>query len=180
MKRQSLSKKARFEVFKRDAFTCQYCGNKPPSVILEVDHIKPVASGGCNDVDNLVTACFDCNRGKGARTLDLTPDTIELKMEIQKEKADQLKQYEKMLSAKKAVVTRKVNKLNKKYISLNGNKFKFSESFKLSAATFLSKLTYQEVESSLELAFQKINDPEKVLTYFCGICWNKIRGDHNG
>lgn len=68
-KRKSLSKKIRFEVFKRDSFTCQYCGKRAPDVILEVDHIHPVADGGTNDVMNLVTSCHDCNAGKGARLL---------------------------------------------------------------------------------------------------------------
>lgn len=31
----------RFEVFKRDNFTCRYCGQAPPTAILEVDHIIP-------------------------------------------------------------------------------------------------------------------------------------------
>lgn len=48
-KRKSISKKLRFEVFKRDSFTCQYCGKMAPDVVLEVDHINPVASGGENN-----------------------------------------------------------------------------------------------------------------------------------
>lgn len=68
--RKSISKTVRFEVFKRDAFTCQYCGAKAPEVILHCDHINPVALGGQNDILNLVTACSDCNGGKGARRID--------------------------------------------------------------------------------------------------------------
>lgn len=68
-KRKSISKKDRFEVFKRDSFTCQYCGAKAPDVVLEVDHIKPVALGGDNSVMNLVTSCAPCNSGKGAREI---------------------------------------------------------------------------------------------------------------
>lgn len=67
--RVSLSKKLRFEVFKRDSFTCQYCGQRAPAVVLHCDHIKPVAEGGTTDILNLVTSCQDCNLGKGARTL---------------------------------------------------------------------------------------------------------------
>ncbi len=67
--RKSLSKKLRFEVFKRDAFTCQYCGQKAPDVVLHVDHISPVSKGGRNDLLNLITACEGCNSGKGAREL---------------------------------------------------------------------------------------------------------------
>lgn len=69
-----LSKRTRFEVFKRDGFTCQYCGQTPPTVILEVDHINPRANGGTDVVINLITACFDCNRGKADKKLgDIHP-----------------------------------------------------------------------------------------------------------
>lgn len=69
-KRKSISKKIRFEVFKRDSFKCQYCGKSSPDVVLEVDHIKPVSEGGSNEITNLLTACFDCNRGKTNILLD--------------------------------------------------------------------------------------------------------------
>lgn len=67
MERKPLPKKVRFEVLKRDRFTCQYCGRKAPDVVLHVDHIHPVADGGTDDMTNLVTACSECNLGKGAR-----------------------------------------------------------------------------------------------------------------
>lgn len=67
---KAVSKTVRFEVFKRDSFTCQYCGAKAPEVVLHCDHIHPVAEGGTNDIMNLVAACADCNGGKGARKLD--------------------------------------------------------------------------------------------------------------
>lgn len=69
-KRKSLSKTVRFEVFKRDAFKCQYCGKSAPEVMLEVDHIIPVAKGGSNEIFNLITSCRDCNAGKGSRKID--------------------------------------------------------------------------------------------------------------
>jgi 5-methylcytosine-specific restriction endonuclease McrA len=52
--RKPMSKKLRFEVFKRDSFTCQYCGKTPPLVVLEVDHIHPVSKGGSCGMDNLI------------------------------------------------------------------------------------------------------------------------------
>lgn len=67
--RKGLSKKTRFEVFKRDKFTCQYCGKSAPDVILQVDHITPVAGGGGNEIVNLVTSCQNCNAGKSDRLL---------------------------------------------------------------------------------------------------------------
>ena len=60
----AVSKRTRFEVFKRDGFTCQYCGRTPPTVTLECDHVHPRARGGGNQLCNLRTACSDCNLGK--------------------------------------------------------------------------------------------------------------------
>lgn len=67
--RVSLTKRQRFEIFKRDGFRCQYCGRRAPDVALEVDHIDPVANGGENEDGNLITACKDCNRGKSDKLL---------------------------------------------------------------------------------------------------------------
>lgn len=67
--RKTLSKKLRFEVFKRDSFTCQYCGRKAPDVLLQADHIHPVSEGGTDDLLNLITSCVDCNAGKSNRVL---------------------------------------------------------------------------------------------------------------
>ena len=63
--RSPLSVRTRFEVLKRDNFTCRYCGRPSgEDVTLEVDHIVPVCEGGTDDPLNLITACWDCNRGK--------------------------------------------------------------------------------------------------------------------
>lgn len=62
-----LSNSLRFDVLKRDNFTCQYCGRKPPEVILETDHIIPISEGGETSKDNLITSCRECNRGKGKK-----------------------------------------------------------------------------------------------------------------
>ena len=98
----SLSKKTRFEVFKRDGFACQYCGSHPPGSLLEVDHITPRASGGLDEIDNLITACFDCNRGEGARYLSVAPQSIAEKTRIIREKEEQLAAHEAVLAEKRA------------------------------------------------------------------------------
>lgn len=91
-KRTPIPKSVRFEVFKRDKFTCQYCGASAPDVILEIDHIMPVSKGGTNDIMNLVTSCRDCNRGKKDKALS---DNSAVKMQKQmlddrQERRDQL------------------------------------------------------------------------------------------
>lgn len=59
----------RVSVLHRDGYKCVFCGRSPKQVQLEVDHIVPFSKGGSNDLSNLQTLCFDCNRGKGSRRL---------------------------------------------------------------------------------------------------------------
>jgi len=59
----------RVSVLHRDGYKCVFCGRSPNQVQLEVDHIVPFSKGGSNDLSNLQTLCFDCNRGKGSRRL---------------------------------------------------------------------------------------------------------------
>lgn len=68
-KRVAIPKKMRFEVLKRDAFACQYCGGKAPDVLLQIDHVVPVVDGGETVILNLVTSCEPCNNGKGGTPL---------------------------------------------------------------------------------------------------------------
>lgn len=77
-KRKAIPPKLTLKVLKRDKFKCQICGKSPatdPYLELEVDHILPVSKGGSNDLDNLQTLCFYCNRGKG------NDDSLNLEME---------------------------------------------------------------------------------------------------
>ena len=65
-KRVPISKRLRFRVLEAYHSTCFWCGSFPPHVVLEIDHLIPVSNGGTNEFENLVPACCDCNRGKGA------------------------------------------------------------------------------------------------------------------
>lgn len=91
----SISAKLRFEVFNRDNFTCRYCGRKTPEVILELDHVIPLSKGGTDDLDNLITSCFECNRGKGRALLDTVLKDKEIHSEavLLAEKELQLAEY---------------------------------------------------------------------------------------
>lgn len=68
--RSSLSLKLRFLVFRRDNYRCQICGaTAGADARLEIDHKRPVAKGGGNEIGNLWTLCFECNRGKGTHEI---------------------------------------------------------------------------------------------------------------
>lgn len=55
----------RNRLFRRDNYSCVYCGNKRN---LTVDHVMPKSRGGQNTWLNLVTCCSHCNRVKDNRT----------------------------------------------------------------------------------------------------------------
>jgi 5-methylcytosine-specific restriction endonuclease McrA len=59
---------SRRNIFKRDRFTCQYCGRQPGSEELTLDHVVPRAQGGESRWDNCVLACVGCNKRKADRT----------------------------------------------------------------------------------------------------------------
>ena len=59
---------SRRNIFKRDRFTCQYCGRQPAQDELTIDHVVPRSQNGQSTWDNCVLACLDCNHRKADRT----------------------------------------------------------------------------------------------------------------
>lgn len=176
MKRKGLSKKTRFEIFKRDNFTCQYCSGKPPKVPLEIDHIIPVTSGGDNSDENLITACFDCNRGKGARELSLMPiETID-KIERLKIAQEQYREFKRIISKQKKIIESQIEEVNHLYGCFFPG-WELSERFKVQVKGFINKIGLEECLDSMEIACSKIDDSSRAIKYFCGICWRKIKAD---
>jgi hypothetical protein len=56
-------------LFKRDRFTCAYCGIRFPRHKLTRDHIVPRSAGGADTWMNCATACVDCNGSKGSKSV---------------------------------------------------------------------------------------------------------------
>lgn len=59
----------RFNVFLRDAFSCQYCGTQHQTHDLTFDHVIPRSRGGFTNWENVVAACRSCNTRKGSHML---------------------------------------------------------------------------------------------------------------
>lgn len=172
--RKPLSKKIRFGIFKRDYFICQYCGGTPPSKVLEVDHIHPVKDGGDNSDDNLITACFDCNRGKGAEKLSVIPSTMAEKSAILKEKKAQLVAYEKQQRKHKDDLIDRIESIAEYFEGLTGAVM--TDEFKRGKLVFAENLTIIEMEKAIDISVRKFPEsPEIAVKYFCGICWTTIR-----
>ncbi len=179
MSRVSIGKRLRFDVFKRDEFACVYCGAHPPDALLEVDHVHPVADGGTNEIDNLVTACFGCNRGKAAIPLSSVPQSMAEKAAETQERENQLLSYYKVLKAKK----------DRKDEELWGVADVFIDRFNddgimrvhlASIRKFLDRLNYFEVLEAMEIAVDKMWERDRAFRYFSGICWRKIKEKEEG
>lgn len=177
-KRKSLSKKIRFEVFKRDKFTCQYCGKSAPDVVLEIDHIKPVSKGGDNDIMNLVTACKDCNSGKSNR--ELSDDSVVKKQQAQlQELAERKEQLEMMVEWRNSL-----NDLENDYVEsindifISRTEWGMSESGRVKIKKLLKQFSFSEIMDATEIAIDSYYDgtEDSWLIAFAkigGICYTK-------
>jgi len=173
--RKPLSKKTRFEVFKRDGFSCQYCGEHPPKVILHVDHIDPVALGGSNHIDNLITSCQPCNSGKSATPLSDIPQSLQDKAELIIEREAQIKGFQRVMNDKKQRIEDEADEVCEIYECFHKG-FTLNEKAMITVRKFVDALGVHEVVASMESACcnTKIRKGSEFV-YFCGICWNKIK-----
>lgn len=183
-KRVSMSKKLRFEVFKRDLFTCQYCGRKAPDVVLEVDHIKPVSRGGKNDILNLVTSCFDCNRGKGKNKLS---DDAMMKHQI--DEIERLaKRREQIAMLKKwrdELITQnddEVDVVCETILMFCDKKTAISMNGRLKIKDLIKNFGIEEVIICCELSFSRYESIDEAFMKIGGIAYNrKYRpGEYDG
>ena len=151
--RKAISKKMRFEVLKRDKFTCQYCGKQSPDVILHIDHIKPVSKGGKNTMLNLVTSCVDCNLGKGDRELSDESEIEKQKQQLAElsEKQEQVKLMikwrEQLIDADELMINSAVKVINNHIIN-----WSVSESSTGRIRSIISKGKYNELMDSITIA----------------------------
>lgn len=171
----SVSKRKRFNVFKRDGFTCQYCGAKPPKVVLECDHIIPVSKGGKDEHHNLITSCFSCNRGKSNILLTDLPETFLNKAEELKEKRDQLKAYNQLVISYEKEIKKQIDQVDQAYQDCNEG-YVLTDSFRNGTVRkFIDALGVRYVVDNMYTACYKVRHEQYAIKYFCGICWNQIR-----
>lgn len=181
--REPISTRTRFEIFKRDAFKCQYCGCTPPNVVLHVDHILAVSAGGTNERTNLITACIDCNLGKSNVPLEQVIQPIKVAQDIEREKFDQLKQFNAFLKKQRKSKDDWFKQISDVWIRMDGSdpsKFVISGERAKSVKVFLQKMTCEDIIDALEIADSRCSygsQSNNFLKYFCGICWRKIKGD---
>jgi hypothetical protein len=177
----AVSKRTRFEVFKRDRFTCQYCGRTPPSVILHCDHVIPSSEGGPDDVDNLVTSCDDCNLGKSNVPLTEVPATVQDKMERTREKREQVEALNDLLREEREAEDRQIEELGVYYFRQITTRLEyvFTEDRERSIRTFLRRMPAEQIKDAIDIAASRkpatLKNDSTRWRYFCGVCWSMIR-----
>jgi hypothetical protein len=172
----AVSRRLRFEVLKRDNYTCRYCGAKAPDVALEVDHVIPTTLGGADDPTNLVTACEPCNSGKAsvAPESDLVADVDAAALLWAKaiERANairgaSIKEMERLLDG--------FDQTWRSYLASDYECGRPFPGWDNSIATFLQHgLTLDELVLYVDVAFRSRASAGRVWRYFCGCCWREI------
>lgn len=177
--RQPIGKRLRFEVFKRDGFACVYCGAKPPEVVLHVDHVRPVAEGGTNEIDNLLTACAGCNSGKGATPLD--GETRAMATQALAERMERRDAFIQALAEDWARRTggwrpgnRGVNTIRKLWADLS--EAEIIDAFEIAARRMPLPHWEREWARDGREAAEQREVQDALFRYFCGVCWRKIKG----
>lgn len=181
----AVSKSLRFEILRRDGHTCRYCGAKAPDARLAVDHVIPVSLGGSDAADNLVTACSDCNSGKGS-----TPPDASLVVEVQQSQ----EKYELALALaglRMEIERQEVEGLVSEFYDVwceampafaqpGEGDFPLPERLGQTLKTFLSKgLTWEVLVTCVDIAADATHVAQRSrFRYFCGVCNGKIRELH--
>ena len=175
--REPVSKRLRFNVFKRDGFTCVYCGRKTPDVVLEIDHIVPVSKGGNSAIENLSTACMDCNRGKSDKSLTVIPKSL-------KARAERIKESERQLSEYSKIVQNQVDRIEEDcwsifHVLYGSDCNSVRKSYLNGVRRIIQKM---QPADALMFAVATIKSlpwhstPNSKFKYFAKCCWNHIKG----
>lgn len=177
MKRKALPKSVRFEVFKRDSFTCQYCGRSAPEVILECDHIVPVAEGGTDDILNLVTSCRDCNRGKGKRKLSDTQVIDKQKQQL-KDLNEIREQTEMMIQWKQELLDLKNEQVDFIESIICDENRSLTDNGRRKIKKLITQFGFDEVCISAEISYDRYyygtqGSWEQAFNKIGGVCYNR-------
>jgi hypothetical protein len=185
----SVSKRLRFEILRRDAHACRYCGAAAPDVRLTVDHVIPITLGGRDDPENLVTACAGCNAGKTS----IAPDSS-----LVANVADDALRWARAMvmaaelaDAAKTKMHNEVNELGKGWSDHFDNEHATAEeierarragfyrdpSWRQTFTRFLSAgLTKHDLWELIDDVMARENvENGRLWRYFCGACWKNLR-----
>lgn len=190
MARKPIGNAKRFRIFRRDKFTCQYCGRTPPAVILNADHIIAVANGGGDEETNLVTSCKECNAGKGTKSIESEVPALTMQLREQVERQKQFSEFNKFLMKARKELDAAARRLGVYWCNLDAepkdvDKFCLNESFLRTLRVFCDRLPEAEIYKAIDraasfFAEKGSRNASDKWKYFCGICWRKIKESPSG
>lgn len=174
----TISRRLRFEILRRDSHTCRYCGAQAPDVKLTVDHVIPVALGGGDEPQNLITACADCNAGKTSIAPDsaLVADVDATAMLFGRamERAAQQRRQLHDLEA------HALQAFDERWQAWHwgddtANRFPRDDNWQDSIRRFFAAgLDLEDLLRFIPIAMHSSADIDRVWRYFCGCCWTEI------
>lgn len=169
----SLTRRQRFEVLRRDNYTCTYCGARSPDVTLHVDHVVPQALGGTDDPTNLTTACVDCNAGKASTSPD--GETV---AEVDATAMLFSKAMERAAALRREQIDARADRFDE-WAQVWSSKVEghygqwYDDDFRSSLTTFMDKgLEWEDLFELIGVTFAKRRDDR--WKFFCGCCWREI------
>lgn len=180
----AVSKRLRYEILRRDNYSCRYCGASAPDVRLTVDHVTPVSLGGRDEAGNLVAACVDCNAGKSSSNPDaplvgnVSDDAIRWSKAIQRASELRQKTREAQFEFYKEFILTAQRLCDEDPTAT----FPSLESAGSPSAAFRSVIEFhnagldrKELLDAMLIAMtnQRISEDD-IWKYFCGICWRKV------
>lgn len=169
----AVSKRTRFEVLRRDNYTCRYCRSTDNE--LTVDHVMPVSLGGGDEPSNLVAACRDCNAGKSSSSPDASTvaqvedDALRWAAAIERAAA---------MRREKRDAKRKPLDDFRDYWNATTVNADLPGDWDSSVSRFLDRgLSPDDLREAVDITSQRVSpySPYKYFRYFAGICWNMLR-----
>lgn len=170
----AVTKRTRFEVLRRDNYTCRYCHATDSP--LTVDHVMPVALGGGDDPANLVTACRDCNAGKSSESPDaatvaqVSEFALRWRAAMDQAVEDALEQADI-----RAELVDYFHTEWHEHPSLPDLPVGWEESVSRFYGLGLRVTLLDEAVRATAARFQRMHGSERAFRYFAGVCWQKIR-----
>jgi len=79
--RGTIPRPIREEIYRRDNYTCQFCGATPSRENLTIDHLIPLSLGGLDEMTNYVASCRECNQRKANLPLDHFAKSMAIRIE---------------------------------------------------------------------------------------------------
>lgn len=177
----AVSKRLRFEILRRDKHTCRYCGAKPPQAHLRVDHVIPVALGGSDAPDNLVTACEPCNTGKASIApdapivADVAADALRWAAAMKRAAEMQRQQRSDDLEFVRQLMDARVGDITGHFRRSDGG-YDIAGDYTQSILRFRDAgLSHGDIVAAANvMRARNLYDGQR-WRYFCGVAWQMIR-----